>query len=152
MKPNLARIPAAGDSRAQEITRQVQATTIRSLVDSLYESDATALGRYGARQPTIALRQNSAQRLRTALLATALSQLLRYEDTRDLMIGLAVHHFVAKQLGNDPSEIFESVASRLPDGPIPELLREFGARQDITLKGFGWQLIQTAEGPDFMPA
>jgi hypothetical protein len=111
-----------------------------------------ALGRYGARQATIALRQQSAQQLRRSLLATALAQLIRPSDPRDLMVGLAVHHVVAQQIGTAPPALFDAIAARLPDGPMPGLLRDFGARHDITPEAFGWQLVQTAEGPDFLPA
>jgi glycine/D-amino acid oxidase-like deaminating enzyme len=152
MKPNLARIPAAGDARAEAITRRARTAISQSLLDSLDKSDAEALGRYGARQPTIALRQKSAQHLEDALLASALAQLVRQSDPRDLMVGLAVHYIVAEQIGAVPSVVFEDVAHRLPHGSLPDLLLEFGARQDITLEAFGWQLVQTAEGPDFMPA
>jgi hypothetical protein len=68
------------------------------------------------------------------------------------MIGLAVHHVVAQQIGTAPSALFDATAARLPEGPIPGLLRDFGARHDVTPEAFGWQLVQTAEGPDFMPA
>jgi hypothetical protein len=73
-------------------------------------------------------------------------------DDRDVMVSLAVYHFVARQLGQSPAELFGDVAARLPDGWVPDLLREFGARQDITLDAFGWLLIQTPDGPDFTPA
>jgi hypothetical protein len=53
---------------------------------------------------------------------------------------------------NKPAALFGTIAARLPDGPIPGLLRDFGARDDITPEAFGWQLVQTAEGPDFQPA
>jgi hypothetical protein len=152
VKPNLARIPADGDARAEAITQQAQTTIRWPLLDTLDERDAVALGRYGARQPAIALRQKSARHLQNALLATALAQLIRPGDPRDLMVSLAVHHVVAQQIGVVPSVMFEDVASRLPGGPVPALLREFGARQDVTLEAFGWQLVQSAEGPDFMPA
>jgi hypothetical protein len=100
----------------------------------------------------VALRAGSAALLRDALLATALCQLGRASDPRDLMVGLALHHFVARQLGQVPAEMFGDVAARLPGGPLCDLLGEFGGRQDITLSAFGWQLLETAEGPDFMPA
>lgn len=122
------------------------------LLDTLTERDALALGRYGARQPTIALRQHSAQHLRQALLATALAELIRPADPRDLMVDLAVHHIVAQQIGTAPPALYGAIAARLPQGPIPDLLRDFGARHDVTPEAFGWQLVQTAEGPDFMPA
>jgi hypothetical protein len=152
VKPNLARIPGDGDARAEAITQRARTAISQSLLDSLDESDAVALGRYGARQPTIALRHKSAQLLHDALLATALAQLIRHNDPRGLMVGLAVHYVVALQIGVVLSVMFQDVARRLPDGPAPDLLRKFGARHDITLEAFGWQLVQTAEGPDFMPA
>jgi hypothetical protein len=152
MEPNLARIPADGDAQAAAIMRRAHGAITQHLLDNLNEHDAAALGRYGARQPTVALRQHSAQHLRRALLATALAQLIRPSDPRDLLVGLAVHHVVAQQIGTAPSVLFDAIAARLPEGPIPRLLRDFGARHDITPEAFGWQLVQTAEGPDFIPA
>lgn len=69
-----------------------------------------------------------------------------------VMVGLAVDCFVAQQLGLVPADLFDDVASSLPDGWAPDLLREFGARTDITLEAFGWLLVEQADGPDFMPA
>jgi hypothetical protein len=152
VKPNLARIPASGDARAEAITRRARTAISQSLLDSLDDGDAVALGRYGARQPAIALRLKSARRLEDALIASALAQLLRPTDPRDLLVGMAVHYIVAQQIGAVPSAVFEDIARRLPDGPLPDLLRQFGARQDVTLEAFGWQLVQTPEGPDFIPA
>lgn len=152
MEPNLARIPADGDADAEAITALAGGTVTAALVASLTDGDFRALGRYGARQPTLALREGSAARLRRALLATAISELGRPGDPRDLMVGLAVHYFVAQQIGQSPADLFDEIAARLPGGPAATLLREFGARQDITLKAFGWQMIQTETGPDFKPA
>ncbi len=43
------------------------------------------------------------------------------------MVGLAVRYIVAEQIGAVPSIVFEDVARRLPDGALPDLLRQFGA-------------------------
>jgi hypothetical protein len=149
-EPNLERISAAADGRAEAILLRAQSTITQHFLDTLDQRDLLALGRYGARQPTIALRAGSARRLHAALLATAICQLGRPSDPRDLMVGLAVHHVVAQKIGVVPSAMFEDIAARLPDGPIPNLLRDFGARQDITLEAFGWQLVQTPLGSDFV--
>jgi hypothetical protein len=68
------------------------------------------------------------------------------------MVGLALDYFVATQLGLVLAELFDDVASSLPDGGVTDLLRAFGARGDITLEAFGWFLVETADGPDFMLA
>jgi hypothetical protein len=65
---------------------------------------------------------------------------------------LAVHHTVAQQIDQDPTVGFEAVAGRLPDGPLTGVLHSFGARQDVTPEAFGWQLVQSPDGPDFVPA
>jgi hypothetical protein len=68
------------------------------------------------------------------------------------MVSLALGYFVAQELGLAPAEPFGDVASRLPDGWVPDLFREFGTRTDVTLEAFGWTLVHTPDGPDFMPA
>jgi hypothetical protein len=121
-------------------------------MNSLERRDVLALGRYGSRQPSIALRPGSPEILRAALLATGIAEVRDGGDPRDPMIGLALDHVVAQQLGLSPSALFDDVVARLPDGPGADLFRKFGARQNITLKAFGWQLVQTASGPDLSPA
>jgi hypothetical protein len=151
MQPNLARIPADGDARARAILQRAQGTISQQFLDTLGERDCLALGRYGTRQSTVALRNSSATLLHNALLAAALGRLGRQGDPRDVMVSLALHYVVAEKLGLAPPDLFNQIAGRLPDGPMPELLRVFGARQDVTPGAFGWQLIQTPEGPDFIP-
>jgi hypothetical protein len=149
---NLARIPSYGDARAKAILGRAGGQVTPTLLDSLRKDDWIALGRYGARQPTVALREASVTRLRDALLATGLYELRYPGDPRDLMITLALHHFTARQLGQDPAALFRDIAGLLPAGALPDLLRQFGARDDITLRYFGWQLVDTPEGPDFAHA
>jgi hypothetical protein len=148
----VARIPADKDADAEAILELVRGRVSADLLDCMNDGDAIALGRYGARHTTVALRRGSAALLRDALLATAICQVIRNDDPRDVMVGLAVDYFVAQQLGLVPAELFDDVASSLPDGGVPDLLREFGARTDITLRAFGWLLVETPDGPDFTPA
>ncbi len=152
MPSNLERIPGYDDTRAEAIVRRAHDGVTAELMNDLDRRDVLALGRYGIRQVTIALRARSPEILRSALLATGIAEIRHKGDLRDLMIGLALHHVVAQQLGQSPAAVFSEVAARLPDGPVAELFREFGARQDITLKAFGWQQVQTANGPDLTPA
>jgi hypothetical protein len=148
--PNLAKIPDDGDADAKAIIELARGGVTADLLGYLVNRDFTALGRYAARQPTIALRERSVVRLRDGLLAAAICAAGRDSDPRDVMVGLAVYYFVAQQIGQVPSGLFDEIASRLPDGRVPDLLREFGARQDITLPAFAWQLVETPDGPDFL--
>ncbi len=106
-----------------------------------------ALGRYGHRATMLALREGSEQRLRTGLLAAAFADSAEL-DERDMMIGLALHHHVAKRLGFEPATVFEEIAAVAP-AHTADLLRTFGARTDVTLEAFGWSERSTPEGPEF---
>jgi hypothetical protein len=146
----LVRIPSDGDADAEAVLELARSGVTADLLGCLNGADVIALNRYGARHAVVALRRASAALLRDALLAYAISQVVRNGDDRDVMVGLAVFYFVAQQVGLVPSDLFDEIASCLPDGWVPDLLREFGARQDITLGAFAWQLVQTPEGPDFL--
>ncbi len=139
-EPNLIRIPGDLDGRAEQLLREREGP--------LSKRDRLALGRYGYRMPTLALRERSPDLLRRALLAAALGAEVG-EDPRDLMIGFALHHAVARMLEMVPAELFEEVAAQLPDGAIKDLLRQFGARDGITVESFGWERVETPDGPDF---
>jgi hypothetical protein len=152
MEPNLARIPADGEADARVILGLARDGVTADLLGCMTDSDARVLGRYGARNVTVALRRQSAALLREALLATAIAQAVHADDDRDVMVGLATDYFVAEQLGLVPAGLFDDVASCLPGGWVPDLLRQFGARTDITLDAFGWLLVETADSPDFLPA
>lgn len=152
MAANLQRIPADGQAVAEEIIALARDGVTADLLGCLVRRDAVALGRYGARQATVALRASSAALLHDALLATAIAHLVIQGDERDVMVGLALHHYVARELGLDPAGVFAAAVAGLPDDQVQDLFRTFGARQDITLEAFGWRLAQTGNGPDFEPA
>jgi hypothetical protein len=150
METILTRIPADGDADAEAALELARHGVTAGLLDSLNDRDLILLSRYGLRHAVMALRLGSPALLRDALLAYAICQVGRARDDRDVMVGLAVFYFVAEQVGLVPSDLMGEIASRLPEGWVPDLLREFGARQDITLEAFLWQLVQTPDGPDLM--
>ena len=149
-KPNLAKIPPDGDSGAEEILGLARGSVTDDLLGCLVDRDFVALYRYCGRQSTMAPREGSAARLRDALLAGAICAVGRDTDEREVMVGLALHYYVAQQIGLVPAELFDEIASCLPDGPLPALLRWFGTRDDIILEAFAWQLVETPDGPDFV--
>jgi hypothetical protein len=102
------------------------------------------LGRFGVRSATVALRESSPARLRVGLIAIALEQTT--VDPRDLMVAVAPHHHVARQLGQDPAEIFDEAAS-FANADAAAVLRAFGRRTDVTPEAFGFRQLDTPHGP-----
>lgn len=151
MRPNLERVPGNRDAFAEAILLRAPNPVDQRFLDSLDRKAWLWLGRYGARQPTIALREGSIDLLRQALLGTALSACLQPDDPRDVMVGLAVPWVVAQELGTAPAGVFTEIADRLTDARVASLFRDFGTRGDITLGAFWWEVVTTAEGPDFRP-
>ena len=102
------------------------------------------LGRFGVRSAAVAARESSSARLRVGLIAIALEE--TSVDTRDLMVTVAPHHHVARQLGLAPAEIFDEAASfASPD--TAAVLRAFGRRTDVTPEAFGFRPLDTPDGP-----
>jgi hypothetical protein len=106
-----------------------------------------ALGRFGVRCATVALRERSPAFLRAGLIAIALGDADR--DPRDLMITVAAHHHVARYLGLGPAEVFDEAAD-YADPDTADVLRVFGRRDDVTLQAFGLRLIDTPDGPQIV--
>ena len=106
------------------------------------------IGRYGRRGATLALRERSAARLRSGLLAEALTGTIAI-DPRDFMIGAALYHHCAARLGVDPAALFDAVAAACAEPFDAEVVRDFGRRADVTPAAFGWREVATASGPDF---
>jgi hypothetical protein len=152
MQPNRYRIPGDQDAAAETVLNRAPDQIDQRFLNGLDRQAAAWLGRYGARQVTTALQQRSGDLLHQALLATAIAACLHDYDDRDVMIGLALPWVVAQQLGLDPAQVFARVARRITKPHVADLLTVFGARQDITLRAFGWQQVPTDHGPDFRPA
>ena len=148
--PNLDRIPGSEDAEAANTLRRAPRVIDGLFLRTLDRKTVVAVGRYGVRAATLALRQGAPELLRQGLLGTAIYALTR-DDHRDVMISLALHFDGAERLGVLPSKLFEDVAGRIADAQVAELLRVFGTRGDVTLESFGWQLVETPSGPDFLP-
>jgi hypothetical protein len=150
-KPMLARMSPDGDAGAGEIICLARGGVTEDLLGCLVARDFAALSCYSARQAVMALREGSHERLHCALLAeTIFFAAGREPDDRMLMVSTAVHYYVAEQIGMVPADLFDEIASLLPDGPWPDLIRWFGTRDDVTLEAFAWQLVETPDGPDFL--
>ena len=88
-----------------------------------------------------------------ALISELLDLLVAHEDAwrtdvRDLMVVLAPYHDTARRLDVPPGEIFETAASGGPTS-IADLVRAFGHRDDIKPDKFGFQVVDTPDGPEY---
>jgi hypothetical protein len=149
MKPNLVRIPGDDDALAEAILVRAEDAFSRDFLASLQKSDYVALGRYGRRQATIALREGSAERLRDALLATAISTFWLESEIGHMLLNFEVHFIVAEKIGMSPTAVLEDMGKRIPESTASKacnLVARHGA--DLTSL---WRLVQTADGPDFVP-
>jgi hypothetical protein len=89
-----------------------------------------------------------------ALTADLLELLLTHEDEylqdpRELMLMLAPYHHCARWLGEDPGELFDTVAAGAPP-MLRDAVRAFGRRDDIEAEKFGFAVVETAEGPEYL--
>jgi hypothetical protein len=144
-----------GDTRAHWPTEQEVAALRGSLAGTssverarfraeLRDRQQVALGRFGVRCAAVALREHSPALLRIGLITIALAE--SDGDPRDLMVTVAAHHHVARQLGLEPAEIFDEAAS-FADPDTADVLRLFGRRVDVTLQAFGRRQVDTPDGP-----
>jgi hypothetical protein len=139
------------DPLAMEILSELGAGDLvdQRYLDAIDDRTQLALGRYGVRSVTLALRDHDPQLLHDALLARAIAA--GPGDPRDSMVGLALHIYCAEELGLAPIDVFGRVADQLVGTEVAQLLRDFGTRNDITLDAFGWELVETSSGTDFIP-
>jgi hypothetical protein len=136
------------DAGVRELLAQTPTPVGTAFVSQLVRADSTRLVSYGLRMVVLGMRELSLDRLREGLLAIAVGAAVRTGDDRDLMLVLAVPHVASGQLGVRPAEVFDATADRFEAGWLPELLRVFGARDDVTLEAFGWRQVATPDGID----
>jgi hypothetical protein len=138
----------SADEGLREALDRAAVRITSGFVAAFGRADGALFGSYGLRMVVLAMRQRSLDRLQDGLLAMALGAAIRGCDDRDLMVGLALPYVAAVQLGARQAEVFETTAARFEEGWLPELLRTFGARADVSLDAFGWRQIVTPDGLD----
>lgn len=149
--PNLARISGDRDQAAISLLGDLPEVIDGERLESLDEESLQALGRFGARSPSLALRSADPGLLRSGLLAAAITAAVTSRDDRDVMVGLATHVDAAQRLGVPVGPTFDAVALLLGSNHIADLLRTFGARRDVTLAAFKWEMVELPDGPDYVP-
>lgn|GEM_PF-4190265 len=99
--------------------------------------------------PTRVVRTGNPGALTVALLDLLLEREEEFlQDMRELMLVLAPYHHAARWLGEEPGELFETVAAGAP-ARLRDAVRAFGHRDDIEPEKFGFAVVETAEGPEY---
>ena len=100
--------------------------------------------------PTRVARSGNAGALTAALLDLLSTHEDEYlQDPRELMLTLAPYHHCARWLGEDPGLLFDTVASGAP-ATLRDAVRTFGRRDDIEPEKFGFAVVETADGPEYL--
>ena len=100
--------------------------------------------------PTRIARSGNPGALTAALLDLLLAHEPEYlENPRELMLTLAPYHHCARRLGEEPAELFDLVAAGAP-ATLRDAVRTFGRRDDIEPESFGFAIVETAEGPEYI--
>lgn len=100
--------------------------------------------------PTRVLRSGNPGVLTAGLLNLLLDGEHEYlRDPRELMLTLAPYHHCARRLGEEPAELFDLVAAGAPV-TLRDAVRTFGRRDDIEPESFGFAVVETAEGPEYI--
>ena len=99
--------------------------------------------------PTRIARSGNPGALTSAVLDLLLAREHEYlQDPRKLVRTLAPYHHCARWLGEDPGELFDTVAAGAPV-TLRDAVRTFGRRNDVEPEAFGFTVVQTAEGAEY---
>jgi hypothetical protein len=118
-----------------------------AFIAALSESQRALFGLFAHRAATLAVRLESAVWLEMAMLASVITN-ATIPESRNIDLQLAVLHHCAQKLGRSPVELFDWAATYAAD-PLASQLEQFGRRDDISLKRFGWVERRTPDGVTF---
>lgn len=101
-------------------------------------------GIYSHRAASLAIREESADRLRSGLMAAVVANFV-IPEKRNVDPLLALLHHVATELEIDPGPLFTEAAG-IASEEFAEHLRDFAGKHDLVLSRYGWREIRTPDG------
>jgi hypothetical protein len=140
-------LPSATDERlAEMVAHYMGATAVARLtfLQTLTPAQRALFGIYGHRAATLAVRENSRDRLLSGLVGAAIAN-YTIPNRRNVDVGLAIYYHCARRLALNTVDLFEA-AARYAAGEIAGYLVDYGRRSDITLSKFGWREVKTPDG------
>lgn len=140
-------LPAPADEALAEIVSAFTAwppPARESFVTHLIPSKRGLFGIFGHRAATLAVRNNEPERLLLGLVGNVIAN-SPIPPKRNVDAALAVFYHCSRKLGLEPQVMFDE-AVRFATDDMAAVLSEFGHRDDVTLKQYGWREIKTAKG------
>lgn len=101
-------------------------------------------GLFAHRAATLAVRLNTVEWLEIAFLASILAN-QDVPASRNIDLQLAVLHHCARKLEQSPLSLFDWAAT-FAEAPLSAHYEQFGRRDDISLKQYGWVERRTPDG------
>lgn len=143
-------LPSNADTRLYDIVqrfRMADASQREAFVESLADSQRALFGLFAHRATTLAVRLESPDWLENAMLASVIAN-TPIPESRNVDLALAVLHHCARKLNRNPVKLFDWAATYAVE-PLAAHLEQFGRRDDIVLKKFGWVERRTPDGVKF---
>ncbi len=140
-------LPGEVDERlAAMVDRLMTATTAERerFQQTLAPGQRSLFGIFAHRAATLAMRYKDRNWLLRGLVGTAVAN-YTIPPKRNVDVGLAVFHHVARKLSVNTVDMFDKAAEYGGEA-IAAHLRVFGRRSDVRLTSFGWQEVKTPEG------
>lgn len=140
-------LPSDADTRLYDIVQTVRdadAPQRQAFISSLSEPQRALFGLFAHRAATLAVRLESPDWLENAILASVIAN-TPVPESRNIDLQLAILHHCARKLNRSPIELFDWAATYAAE-PLAAHLEQFGRRDDIALKKFGWVERRTPDG------
>ena len=140
-------IPTELDEKMTQMVRRFLGETAVHQTEfqaALPKSARSLFGIYGHRAATMAARNNDVEMVKIGLVAAAIAN---YEipQKRRVEVGLAVFYHVARQLEQNPVDLFEEVA-QLANEDMADILLKFGKTGPVNIRNYGWNELKTDDG------
>lgn len=131
---------------AMALARNLEQDTIQTLAGVLDDSVRRRLYTYSVRCASRSLSRNSGHACKSGLVACLLASHSENIDARDLTVSLAPLHVAAQETDMGAGALFEAHIE-FAYRRIRETILEFGRREEVTLRKFGWTIADSNPVP-----
>ena len=139
-------IPSEIDDGVSRVLSSLSArdqTDLKLVSDGVVADEAQVLGLYAERMASLAVRENSVNRVKQGLMALIIYA--RTEDPRDVLLVLCLLHDASIKTSGNPKQVFNEVNAVFGE---TVLLNDFINRsdEDKTIEAMGYEELKTKDG------